>query len=187
MPGDATGLALVVTSSTTQIVPVGLWRSLSPAATSGPSTPTSSTTVATKRKHHLPGLWTAKHQAEARTRGWSLQWVFDAQGQILLVDAQLLREAKTTADALADYGAALTTKDDWKSASEMFKRAIAVRPNDELFHVNYARVLDKMGEKESRLQNVVSAGRSKASIESAFQSARRPEVTRQQCTPSLAG
>lgn len=39
--------------------------------------------MATKRKNHLPGLWTAKHQAEARTRGWSLQWVFDAQGQIL--------------------------------------------------------------------------------------------------------
>lgn len=58
------------------------------------------------------------------------------------------------ADALADYGAALTIKDDWKSASEMYKRAIAARPNDELFHVNYARVLDKIGEKEGSLEEL---------------------------------
>lgn len=63
------------------------------------------------------------------------------------------------ADALADYGAALTTKDDWKSASEMFKRAIAARPNDELFHVNYARVLDGMGDKENSLEELNTAYR----------------------------
>ncbi len=58
------------------------------------------------------------------------------------------------ADALADCGAAYTLKDDWKSAADMYKRAIAVNPNDELFHQNYARVLDKLGEKENSLQEL---------------------------------
>ncbi len=61
------------------------------------------------------------------------------------------------ADALADYGAALTLKDDWKSAAELYKRAIAVRPTDELFHVNYARVLDKLGDQESSIRELTTA------------------------------
>jgi tetratricopeptide (TPR) repeat protein len=63
------------------------------------------------------------------------------------------------ADALADYGAALTMKDDWIGAADMYKRAIAVRPTDELFHVNYARVLDKLGDKENSLQELTNAYR----------------------------
>ncbi len=63
------------------------------------------------------------------------------------------------ADAIADYGAALTMKDDWKSAAEMYKRAIAVRPSDELFYINYARVLDKLGDKEGSLQELNNAYR----------------------------
>ncbi len=63
------------------------------------------------------------------------------------------------ADALADCGAALTIKDDWKSAADMYKRAIAVNPNDELFHLNYARILDKLGEKESSVQELNTAYR----------------------------
>lgn len=63
------------------------------------------------------------------------------------------------ADALADYGAALTIKDDWKSAAEQYKRAIAVRPNDELFRINYARVLDKLGDKEGSLEELHNAYR----------------------------
>jgi len=63
------------------------------------------------------------------------------------------------ADALADYGAALTMKDDWKGAADLYKRAIAVRPNDELFRVNYARVLDKLGEKDASLQELTNAYR----------------------------
>lgn len=63
------------------------------------------------------------------------------------------------ADALADFGAALTLKDDWKTAADMYRRAIAVRPNDELFHFNYARVLDKLGQKESSLQELNTAYR----------------------------
>jgi len=56
------------------------------------------------------------------------------------------------ADALADCGAALTLKDDWKSAADMYKKAIALHPNDELFHFDYARILDKLGEKDGSLQ-----------------------------------
>jgi tetratricopeptide (TPR) repeat protein len=63
------------------------------------------------------------------------------------------------ADALADYGAALTIKDDWKSAADMYKRAIAVHPNDELFHLNYARILDKLGEQDSSLKELNTAYR----------------------------
>lgn len=63
------------------------------------------------------------------------------------------------ADALADYGAALTMKDDWKSAADMYKKAIAARPNDELFRINYARVLDKLGDKETSLQELNNAYR----------------------------
>ena len=63
------------------------------------------------------------------------------------------------ADALADCGAALTIKDDWKSAADMYKRAIAVNPSDELFHLNYARILDKLGEKDSSLQELNTAYR----------------------------
>jgi tetratricopeptide (TPR) repeat protein len=61
------------------------------------------------------------------------------------------------ADALADYGAALTLKDDWKSASDLYKRAIAARPTDELFHVNYARILDKLGDKENSIRELTTA------------------------------
>ncbi len=63
------------------------------------------------------------------------------------------------ADALADYGAALTMKDDWKTAADMYKRAIAVHPNDELFHLNYARVLDKLGDQDNSLQELNNAYR----------------------------
>lgn len=58
------------------------------------------------------------------------------------------------ADALADCGAAFTMKDDWKSAADMYKRAIAVNSSDELFHLNYARILDKLGEKVSSLEEL---------------------------------
>ncbi|MDZ4837945.1 MAG: tetratricopeptide repeat protein [Candidatus Melainabacteria bacterium] len=63
------------------------------------------------------------------------------------------------ADALADYGAALTMKDDWKSASEMYKKAIAARPTDELFHINHARILDKIGDKAGSLEELNTAYR----------------------------
>ncbi len=61
------------------------------------------------------------------------------------------------ADAVADWGAALTMKDDWKSAADMYKKAIAMRPTDELFHLNYARVLDKLGDKDASLQELNAA------------------------------
>jgi len=63
------------------------------------------------------------------------------------------------ADALADCGAALTLKDDWKSAADMYKKAIALHPNDELFHFDYARILDKLGEKDGSLQELNTAYR----------------------------
>jgi tetratricopeptide (TPR) repeat protein len=63
------------------------------------------------------------------------------------------------ADALADCGTALTIRDDWKSAADMYKRAIAVHPNDELFHFNYARILDKLGESDSSSQELNTAYR----------------------------
>jgi tetratricopeptide (TPR) repeat protein len=63
------------------------------------------------------------------------------------------------ADALADYGAALTVKGDWQSAADMYKKAIALRPDDELFRFNYARVLDKLGEKDKSLQELEIAYR----------------------------
>ena len=48
------------------------------------------------------------------------------------------------ADALADYGAVLSIKGDYKGAGDLYQKAIASKPNDALFHANYARVLDKM-------------------------------------------
>lgn len=63
------------------------------------------------------------------------------------------------ADALADWGAALTMKNDWQGAGEQYKKAIALRPVDELFHLNYARVLDKLGEKDKSLQELMTAYR----------------------------
>jgi tetratricopeptide (TPR) repeat protein len=63
------------------------------------------------------------------------------------------------ADALADYGAALTMKDDWKSAAEVYKRAIAIHPDDELFRINYARILDKLGDKDNSLEELKTAYR----------------------------
>ncbi|MBA4076918.1 MAG: hypothetical protein C0508_17895 [Cyanobacteria bacterium PR.023] len=63
------------------------------------------------------------------------------------------------ADALADCGAAFTMKDDWKSAAEMYKRAIAINSSDGLFHLNYARILDKLGEKDSSLEELNTAYR----------------------------
>jgi tetratricopeptide (TPR) repeat protein len=63
------------------------------------------------------------------------------------------------ADALADCGAAYTMKDDWKSAADMYKRAIAINSSDGLFHLNYARILDKLGEKDSSLEELNMAYR----------------------------
>ncbi|MFA6210035.1 MAG: tetratricopeptide repeat protein [Candidatus Obscuribacterales bacterium] len=63
------------------------------------------------------------------------------------------------ADALADYGAALAIKGDWKAASEMQKKAIAANPTDALFHLNYARILDKLGDAENSLQELNTAYR----------------------------
>jgi tetratricopeptide (TPR) repeat protein len=63
------------------------------------------------------------------------------------------------ADALADYGAALALKGDWKAAAEMQKKAIAANPNDALFHLNYARMLDKLGDAENSLQELNTAYR----------------------------
>ena len=57
-------------------------------------------------------------------------------------------------DALADYGAALAMKGDWKAASEMQQRAIAANPNDALFHLNYARILEQLGESQSSLREL---------------------------------
>jgi len=63
------------------------------------------------------------------------------------------------ADVLADYGTALTIKDDWKTAADMYKKAIAIHPNDELFHLNYARILDQLGDKDKSLQELNTAYR----------------------------
>jgi Flp pilus assembly protein TadD len=50
------------------------------------------------------------------------------------------------ADALADYGALLALKSDWQKSAEMYKRALAENTNDPLFHANYARVLNRLGD-----------------------------------------
>jgi tetratricopeptide (TPR) repeat protein len=63
------------------------------------------------------------------------------------------------ADALADYGAAMTMKDDWKSAADLYKKALAIHPDDELFHLNYARILDKLGQKDASMQELNTAYR----------------------------
>jgi tetratricopeptide (TPR) repeat protein len=63
------------------------------------------------------------------------------------------------ADAVADWGAALTMKGDWKGAADMYGKAVAMRPLDELFHLNYARVLDKLGDKDTSLQELNTAYR----------------------------
>jgi tetratricopeptide (TPR) repeat protein len=52
------------------------------------------------------------------------------------------------ADALADFGALKSIQGDWQSAGDLYKRAIVARPNDSLFHANYARVLEKLGKPE---------------------------------------
>lgn len=61
------------------------------------------------------------------------------------------------ADAVADWGAALTMKNDWKGAADMYSKAIAMRPLDELFHLNYARVLDKLGDRDASLHELNTA------------------------------
>ncbi len=63
------------------------------------------------------------------------------------------------ADAVGDWGAALTMKNDWQGAADMYKKAIAMRPLDELFHLNYARVLDKLGDKDASWQELNTAYR----------------------------
>jgi Flp pilus assembly protein TadD len=50
------------------------------------------------------------------------------------------------ADALGDLAAALWIKGDVSAAADMLKRAVAAAPRDSLFHLNYARVLDKQGD-----------------------------------------
>lgn len=61
------------------------------------------------------------------------------------------------ADALADYGSVLAMKSDWQAAARKYKLAIAVRPDDALFHANYARVLSKLGLKDQCRQELETA------------------------------
>jgi tetratricopeptide (TPR) repeat protein len=56
------------------------------------------------------------------------------------------------ADALADYAAALTMKGDWQAAADLYARAVAAQSDDALFHLNYARVLARLG-RESECQD----------------------------------
>ncbi len=76
-----------------------------------------------------------------------------------LVESRQLDQAETEykacisadpkyADALADYGAMLTLQTNWTAAAQKYKQAIDLRPNDALFHANYARVIYKLGAKD---------------------------------------
>src|SRR5262249_48815974 len=59
----------------------------------------------------------------------------------------------TYANAYGDYGSVLAMKGDWAAAAEKLRQAIAIVPNDELFHANYARVLAHLGkDQESNLE-----------------------------------
>lgn len=63
------------------------------------------------------------------------------------------------ADALADYGAALTIKGDWKNAADLYGRAVAIHPKDELFRLNHARCLDKVGDTAGSVKELEAAYR----------------------------
>src|SRR5262249_35192810 len=57
------------------------------------------------------------------------------------------------ANAYGDYGSVLAMKGEWTGAAEKLHKAIAIAPDDELFHANYARVLSRLGnDKESNLE-----------------------------------
>jgi Flp pilus assembly protein TadD len=61
------------------------------------------------------------------------------------------------ADALGDYGALLCMKGDWQGACDSYQKAINLRPDDFLFHTNYARVLSKLGKDDQSQQELEQA------------------------------
>lgn len=61
------------------------------------------------------------------------------------------------ADPYNDYGSALTLKQDWQGAASCYKQALELKPNDELYHANYARVLAKLGKDDESLEELTNA------------------------------
>lgn len=79
-----------------------------------------------------------------------------AQGSNDLVTAQTefeaaIKEDPYYGDALNDYGGMLAGKGDWTGASQKFEQAVEVRPDDALFHYNYARALAKLKKPDESL------------------------------------
>lgn len=69
----------------------------------------------------------------------------DLQGAIAEYEAAVATDPSYS-DALADYGVALALQGKWKDAGSHLKAAIALKPEDALYRVNYARVLDALGQ-----------------------------------------
>ncbi|MDR3616207.1 MAG: tetratricopeptide repeat protein [Candidatus Obscuribacterales bacterium] len=61
------------------------------------------------------------------------------------------------ADAYNDYATALALKGAWGEAIDQYKRAIDLRPDDELFHANLARALIKTGKTAESLTELQQA------------------------------
>lgn len=68
-----------------------------------------------------------------------------------------LTEDPQYADAVADLSGAYYFKGDLPAAAEGYRKAIGITPDDSLFHLNYARVLDKQGVKDESQRELVAA------------------------------
>jgi len=62
------------------------------------------------------------------------------------------------ADAICDYGALEFMNEKFDHAAQLYEKAIAIRPDDELMHANYARVLAALGQ----------ADKAKAELQAAY-------------------
>lgn len=68
-----------------------------------------------------------------------------------------IKEDPYYGDALNDYGGMLAGKGDWSGASQKFEQAVEVRPDDALFHYNYARALSKLKKPDQSLAEMQKA------------------------------
>lgn len=68
-----------------------------------------------------------------------------------------IKEDPYFGDALNDYGGMLAGRGDWTGALHQFALAVEVRPDDALFHYNYARALAKLKKSDESLGELQKA------------------------------
>ncbi len=96
----------------------------------------------------------AAESAYAQANGKASQG--DIDGAIECYKEAIEKDPKY-ADAYNDYATALALKGNWAESISLYKRALAVKPDDSLFHANLARAYAKSGDPSSAVKELEAA------------------------------